>query len=142
MKRIYRIQVWVLFAVLLANFAAQVVYFYHLYYTPQDPLPVLHSSLLMGAVFVLFLVSFGLFMARLKAGYPLLVFYLALEFSFYLVNFVANGLRPGLGWFFHLREPDPVLWAVFFVGYVSMFASGYFLVLLLARRRVFDLSKP
>jgi hypothetical protein len=40
-----------------------------------------------------------------------------------------------LGWFFHLREPDPVLWAVFVIGYLSFFASGYFLALILIHHR-------
>jgi hypothetical protein len=136
MSRTLRIQVWVLFAVLLANFAAQVPYFIHLYYSPQHPLPDLRSALLMGGVLVLFLVSFGLLWAKRAAGYYLLIFYLALEFFFYLWN-IAGGVAHGYGLFFHLADRDPVLWVVNVVGYLSFFAAGYFLALLLVERRKF-----
>jgi len=139
MNRITRIQVWVLFGVLLANFVAQVPYFLHLYYTPQHPLPEVRSAFLMGAVFVLFLVSFGLWAAGSTAGYYLLIFYLALEFFFYLWN-IIGGVVHGFGLFFHLADRDPVLWAVNAIGYLSFFAAGYFLLLLVARRRQFGPS--
>src|SRR6266849_8830958 len=103
MNRTTRIQVWVLFAVLLANFVAQVPYFLRLDYSPQHPLPDLKSSLLMGSVFVLFLISFSLLVARRPAGYYLLIFYLALEFFFYLLNIVGGALH-GFGLFFHLAD--------------------------------------
>jgi len=137
MNRITRIQVWVLFGVLLANFVAQVPYFLHLYYTPQHPLPEVRSAFLMGAVFVLFLVSFGLWAAGSTAGYYLLIFYLALEFFFYLWN-IIGGVVHGFGLFFHLADRDPVLWAVNTIGYLSFFAAGYFLLLLVTRRRQFQ----
>ena len=137
MNRTTRIQVWVLFAVLLANFAAQVPYFLHLYYSPQHPLPDLKSSLLLGSVLMLFLVSFGLLVGRRGACYYLLIFYLALEFFFYLLNIVGGALH-GFGLFFHLADHDPVLWAVNAIGYLSFFAAGYFLLLLIARRRQFQ----
>lgn len=135
MNRNIRVQVWVLFSILLANFAAQIVYFFHLYYTPQHPLPEARSVLILGAVFALFLTSYILLLKRHKAGIYAMAFYLSVEFFFYLWNFVENGLRPGLGWFFHLREPDPVLWMVFAIGYLSFFASGYFLALVLIQSR-------
>jgi hypothetical protein len=137
MNRAIRIQVWVLFGVLLANFAAQVPYFLHLYYIPQHPLPDLKSSLLLGSVLVLFLVSFSLLLARRAAGYYLLIFYLALEFCFYLWN-IIGGMLHGFGLFFHLADRDPVLWAVNAVGYLSFIAAGYFLFLLIAQRREFQ----
>lgn len=137
MNRNILIQVWILFAILLSNFAAQIVYFYHLYYTPQHPLPGFRSTLLMGAVFVLFLVSYILLMKKRKAGFYMMVFYLCLEFFFYLWNIIGSGLRPEYGWFFHLRDRDPILWMVFAIGYLSFFASGYFLALLLYQHKNF-----
>ena len=127
-----------MFGVLLANFVAQVPYFIHLYYSPQHPLPDLKSSVLMGSVLALFLVSFSLLVAKQVAGYYLLFFYLALEFSFYLWNIVGGAVH-GYGLFFHLADRDPVLWPVNAVGYLSFFAAGYFLVLLLIQRRAFQL---
>ncbi len=136
MTRLTRLQVWALFAILLADFAAQVPYFMHLYYSPQHPLPDLKSSLLMGSVFALFMVSFALLIARKRAGYYLLIFYLALEFFFYLWN-IVGGVLHGYGLFFHLADRDAVLWAVNAVGYLSFFAAGYFLFLLIDKRREF-----
>lgn len=131
MNRNTIIQIWILFAILLSNFAAQIVYFYHLYYTPQHPLPSLRSALLLGSVFVLFLGSFILLVTKPKAGFYAMTSYLCVEFFFYLWNIIGNGLRPQYGWFFHFRDRDPVLWVVFAIGYLSFFASGYFLILLL-----------
>lgn len=134
MNRNMLVQVWTLFSILLANFAAQVVYFYHLYYTPQHPLPDPRSILVMGTVFALFLASYFLLITKHRAGYYAMVGFLSVEFLFYLWNIVGGGLHQGYGWFFHLREHDPILWAVFAIGYLSFFASGYFLALLLYRR--------
>ncbi len=135
MSRNLHIQSWILFSILLANFAAQVIYFFHLYYSPQHPFPTIRSTLIMGSVFGLFLVSFFLFITMHKIGFNLMVFYLSLEFLFYLWNFVTSGFRPGYGWFFHLREADPTLWIVFAIGYLSFFASGYFLLLMIFYRK-------
>ena len=135
MNRNILIQVWILFSILLSNFAAQIVYFYHLYYTPEHPLPNFRSALLMGSVFVLFLLSYILLIRKHKVAFYAMGFYLCLEFFFYLWNIVGSGLRPEYGWFFHLRDHDPVLWIVFAIGYLSFFASGYFLVLILVQRK-------
>jgi hypothetical protein len=134
MNRAVRLQVWTLSGVILANFLAQVIYYLHLYYTPQHPWPELRSSLAMGSVFALFLVGDALLIRGSKAGYRLMAIFLSLEFLFYLWNTVGAGLR-GPGWFFHLSNPDPILWVVFAVGYLNLFASGYFLCLLVYKRR-------
>ncbi len=135
MNRQLRSQAWILFASILANFVAQVVYFFHLYYTPQQPFPTLQSSLLMGGVFALFLVGYVLFIKYKRIGFYLLALFLLMEFAFYLWNFIGAGLR-GPGWFFHLSEPDPVLWTVFAIGYVNLFTSGYFLFLIWRNRQI------
>ncbi len=127
-------QVWALFAVILANFVAQIPYFLHLYYTPQHPFPELKSSILMGSVLVVFLVGFGLLQKRVKAGWYVLVFYLTVEFLFYLWN-IIGGVLHGYGLFFHLSDRDPILWVVNAIGYVTFFAAGAFLLLLITRRR-------
>ena len=40
----------------------------------------------------------------------------------------------GFGLFFHLQSPDMLLKIVFAIGYINLFAAGYFLGLLLVRR--------
>ena len=68
MSRTLRIQVWILFGIIMANFAAQVFYFLHLYYTPQHPFPEAKSFLLLGSVFALFLLGFTLFIQHKRVG--------------------------------------------------------------------------
>src|SRR6185369_17881731 len=97
-------QIWILFFILLSDFLAQIVYFYHLYYTPQHPFPMLRSTLLMGTVFILFLVSFILLLRKPRVGFFAMMFYLCLEFFFYLWNIIGSGVRPEYGWFFHFRD--------------------------------------
>lgn len=40
----------------------------------------------------------------------------------------------GYGLFFHLQNPDLLLKIVFAIGYINLFAAGYFIVLLLLKR--------
>ena len=134
MNRTTRIQVWILFGIIMANFIAQVLYFFRLYYTPQHPFPELKSFLLLGLVFVLFLLGFTLFIKNKRVGFYLLALFLSMEFVFYLWNLIGQVIN-GLGLFFHLRELDPVLWLVFLIGYLNLFASGYFLLLLFKNRQ-------
>ena len=134
MNRTTRIQVWILFGLIMANFVAQVFYFFHLYYTPQQPFPELKSFLLLGSVFALFLLGFTLFIKNKRVGFYLLTLFLSMVFVFYLWNLIGQ-LVNGFGLFFHLRELDPVLWLVFLIGYLNLFASGYFLLLLLKNRQ-------
>ncbi len=134
MNRSLRLQIWILSGIILANFVAQVFYFLHLYYTPQHPLPELRSLVTLGSVFALFLVGDILLIKHSKIGYYLMFVFLLLEFLFYGWN-IIGGVINGYGWFFHLAEPDPILWAVFALGYINFFAAGYFLFLLFYRRR-------
>ncbi len=127
-------QIRILAGTILANYVAQVIYFLHLYYTPQHPLPDLKSAVLMGAVFALFLIGYALFIKHHRSGFYVLGFYLSLEFLFYLWNLIGGGLH-GPGWFFHLSEPDPILWIVFAIGYLNLFTTGYFLFLLVIHRQ-------
>jgi hypothetical protein len=136
MNRTLLTQAWLLSGIILANFVAQIFYFIHLYYTPQNPLPNLQSTLALGSVFVLFLAGVVLLLLKPYMGYIVLSIFLALEFFFYLWN-IIGGMLHGYGMFFHLAEPDPTLWVVFAIGYLNFFASGYFLFLLLYKRREF-----
>ena len=65
-----------------------------------------------------------------------MVMFLAVEFLFYLWNTLGEVIH-GYGLFFHLNNPDLLLRAVFAIGYVNLFASGYFLALLLLKRSRF-----
>jgi hypothetical protein len=136
MSRSLRLQFWVLSGIVLANFIAQVPYYLHLYYTPQRPFPQARSFLELGFVFALFACGCLLLARRRRAGYVLLTTFLMLEFAFYLWTTVGSVVH-GYGLFFQLRNPDPILRAVFAIGYLNLFAAGYFLVLLATRRNSF-----
>ena len=132
-----RFQVIVLFLLILANFIAQVPYFLHLYYKPGiNLLAEARPFLIMGFVFVVFLVASILLFKRTVAGYWLMLIFLAVEFLFYLWNTVSEVVH-GFGLFFHLQNPDLLLRTVFAIGYINLFASGYFLCLLLWKRSDF-----
>jgi hypothetical protein len=59
-----------------------------------------------------------------------------MEFLFYLWNTVGEVIH-GFGLFFHIYNPNLTLRIVFTIGYLNLFAAGYFLLLLLVKRRIF-----
>ena len=137
-SRNIRIQVIILFLLILANFIAQIPYYLHLYYNPNNVLAQAKGGLLMLFVFGIFLFASILLFKRQVLGYWLMVMFLAVEFLFYLWNTIGEVIH-GYGLFFHLNNPDLLLRAVFAIGYVNLFASGYFLgLLLLKRSRLLD----
>jgi hypothetical protein len=132
-----RVQVIVLFLLILANFIAQIPYFLRLYYKPGlSLLAEARPFLLMGFVFAVFLVASILLFKRTIAGYWLMLIFLAVEFLFYLWNTIGEVVH-GYGLFFHSNNPDFLLRIVFAIGYINLFASGYFLCLLLLKRTDF-----
>src|SRR5579884_4097473 len=131
-----RIQVIILFLLILANFIAQIPYYFHLYYNPNNLLAEARGVLLMLFVFGIFLLASVLLFKRRVLGYWLMIVFLAVEFLFYLWNTVGEVIH-GYGLFFHLSNPDLLLKVVFAIGYVNLFASGYFLGLLLVKRALF-----
>lgn len=72
-------------------------------------------------------------MKRKVLGYWLLFAFLLMEFLFYLYN-ETFGLVHGYGIPYHLLHDDPILKVVFLIGFLNLFASGYFLFLLLHKR--------
>ncbi len=131
-----RVQVIILFLLILANFIAQIPYYLHLYYNPNNLLAQAKGALLMLFVFGVFLLASTLLFKRRVLGYWLMVIFLAIEFLFYLWNTIGEVIH-GYGLFFHLNNPDLLLKVVFAIGYVNLFASGYFLALLLLKRSNF-----
>ena len=131
-----RVQVIILFLLILANFLAQIPYYLHLYYNPNNLLAQLRGGFLLLIVFAVFLLASILLFKRTVIGYWLMVTFLAVEFLFYAWN-TLGGVIHGYGFFYHLANPDLILRAVFAIGYVNLFVSGYFLCLLLLKRATF-----
>jgi hypothetical protein len=87
-------------------------------------------------VFVVFLLASYLLFKRTVLGYWLMILFLTMEYLFYLWNTIG-GVLHGYGFLFQLANPDFLLRAVFAIGYVNLFISGYFLCLLLLKRATF-----
>lgn len=127
-------QVDILFILILANFITQIPYTIHLYGVSR--LATISPGIIaMYVVFALFLIGYFLFRQKRVLGYWLLVIFLALEFVFYLWGFIGS-LIHGFSPFFQLFNQDPILRTVFAIGYINLFASGYFLFLLLCKKSV------
>lgn len=129
-------QVGILFALVLANFMAQIPYFFHLYYRSQPLFISMRSFLVLGFVFAFFLAASFLLFYRQRIGYFLMVAFLSVEFLFYLWGLVGSTLH-GYMLFFQLNNPDLLLRIVYSIGYLNFFASGYFLYLILRHRNFF-----
>ena len=128
-----QIQVIILWLLILADFIAQIPYYLHLYYNPNNVLAQAKGGMIMLFVLGVFLLASILLFKRQLLGYWLMVVFLSVEFLFYLWNTIGEVIH-GYGLFFHLSNPDLLLRAIFAIGYVNLFASGYFLVLLLLKR--------
>ena len=118
-----------LVVVILANYLAQVPYDLHLYGTRFNPVGA--AMLVLTAIW--FLAGLVLLRRGHPAGYWLTLSFLIVDFGFYLYNIVAGTIH-GYGPLYHLANMrDPILWAVFLVGYLNFLAAGG-LVWQLARR--------
>ncbi len=124
------VQARVLFALILLNFVAQVPYYIHLYAGRQAVAVTARSSLIMGAVFAVFLLASWLLFTGQRPGYPLMVAFLAVEFLFYLFGLITSTLH-GFAPFFQVGNPDVVLRVIYSIGYMNLFASGYYIWLLI-----------
>jgi hypothetical protein len=131
-----KVQVIVLFSLILANFIAQVAYYLRLYYNPSDLLTPVRGILVMLLVFAFFLLASMLLFRGKALGYWLMLVFVAVEFFFYLGNAIGE-VTGGHGLFFHLANPDLVLKTIFAIGYLNLFASAYLLGLLLLQRKHF-----
>ncbi len=130
------VQAKILALLILVNFAAQVPYFFHLYYRRQSPAISARSFLIMGAVLAFFATAAILLFKGQRFGYSLMLMFLSVEFLFYLLGVVESTLR-GYGPFFQVDNPDIVLRIIYSIGYLNLFVAGYFLFLLLRHREAF-----
>lgn len=140
-RRSILLQAKVAFLLILVNFLAQVPYFFYLYYRRQSFSVSLRSFLIMGLVFAVFLSGSILLFTHRRWGYPLMMLFLLAEFFFYLLN-VINSAVHGFGLFFQIHNPDLILRVIYSIGYMNLFASGYFLYLLIRYRDLFSSKLP
>lgn len=113
--------------VVALDYAAQVPYVLDLYGTQFSP----RGAVLLGATLLWFLVGLGLFRPGAGRGRWVLIIYALVQFAFYFHGIVimsAFGDGP-LYQMSHAR--DPIVAAVFLVGYLTFIAAGLFLFVLL-----------
>ena len=122
--------------VVLTNYAAQSPYAWHLHKSPA-----VSGTLLLGATLLWFLCGYFGLLFGLRVGYWLLLSYLLAVVSFYSWN-IFNQVRHGYPPFMHLQERDPILFAVFAIGYVNLLAGIAFTGYLLRYRQALLSPKP
>jgi hypothetical protein len=121
---------WVMFAIIVADYVAQIPYYLRLYYFPHHAAPSLFGTLGLAMTLAWFLVGFALLLRGRPMGYWLTLTFLVTETGFYLYNNIAQ-VAHGYPPFFHLANPDPILWTVFAIGYLNMLAGVVFIAALL-----------
>lgn len=125
--------VWTMFAIVIADYIAQIPYYLRLYYFPHHAAPAPLGTLALAATLVWFLVGFTLLLRGRAQGYWLTLTFLLTETGFYLYNAIGQSLH-GYSPFFHLTNPDPILWAVFAIGYLNMIAGIVFIAAMIFGR--------
>ncbi len=140
-SRCIAVQARILFGLILANFLAQIPYFFHNHYQAQPWSISARSFLIMGSVLGFFLAAAFLLSKRRSLGYVLMLIYLSVEFLFYTGGVIGSIIH-GYGLFFQMSNPDLLLRLIFSIGYVNLLASGYFLFLLVRYRRYFQTTYP
>lgn len=130
---------WLMLAVVGANYLAQIPYYLHLYYFPHGALPSARGVALLGFTLIWFVAGVVGLALRRAAGYWLLGAYFVTVVIFYLhglINQVTHGYPPTL--FLHLN--DPILTVVFAIGDLNLLLCAVFVVILARYRR--DLIAP
>jgi hypothetical protein len=123
-----------LFITTIANFVAQIPYYFHQYYLATRSAPSILGLVLMTVVLGWFLAGCYLLAQRKNIGYLLTVSFLIIEFLFYLQTQIMQYLS-GRGVFLYVLHPDDwLLFLVFGIGYINFFASAWFIIHLLKRK--------
>jgi hypothetical protein len=121
----------ILFWIVVANYLSLIPYSLHLYHNLWGT--NLKGTLLLIATFLLFLIPYILLQKGRQAGYIGMLVFLTVEFLFYLENFVGS-LIHGFPPFYHLANPDPILFTAFLIGHTNFIAAGYYLYYFLKKR--------
>ena len=124
----WRAGLYVLFALTVLNYLAQIPYyihFYGVYHAAPSPLGVA----LLAGTFALFLVGFSLTLRNSRGGWWLLLGFLALEFVFYLVHNLSGAFLQDL------PLNDPLFLVVSLIGYLNTVAALIYLVVLIRGRQ-------
>lgn len=120
-----------LLVVVLANYAAQVVYYLRLYY----PAPPALGTISLALTLMWFLAGYLGTQRDWRLGLPLLVTYLLTMVGFYLYNTIEM-LAHGYGVLWHFQHHDLPVRVVFAIGDLNLIVGIVALAALLMRRGV------
>ena len=123
-----------LLGVVITNYIAQIPYYIHQYYLPNELLPSLYGTVLLSLTLVWFLIAYKLLHIGRKRGWVLMLLFLSAEFLFYLQTQILQGITSHQI-LLHVYHPKGLLlFIVFGIGYINFIASVYF-ILYLARNK-------
>lgn len=114
-----------LFWATIINYSAQIPYYLYNYYFPYHVPPTLSSIVLLGITLAWFVLGYAGVRQQRRWGYYALLRFLLVEAVFY-----AHTLLLGT-FIFQLQHPNPVIKAVFLIGYLSGIVAGYYAYLLI-----------
>lgn len=117
-----------LFWVTIANYVAQVPYYFHNYYIPFHALPTFTGLILLAVTLVWFLVGYAGVCKGRSYGYYTLLSFLIVEALFYGLSLVSGAFL------FQMQNPSLLIKAVFLMGYISGAVSAYYAYSLISRR--------
>ncbi len=126
----WRTSLHVLLAVTLLNYLAQIPYYIHFYGIHRvGPSPI--GVLLLALTLMLFLAGYILTLQEKPAGWWLLVGFLLLEFSFYIVHNLSGAFLNDI------PIGDPLFLVVSLIGYLNTIVALIYLIALIRARSVF-----
>lgn len=118
-----------LFWVVIADYLAQIPYYFVNDYFPRHTAPTLSSVALLGVTLVWFLVGYLGHRAHRRFGFWVLLTFLLVESIFYLATLASGAIV------FELDNPSLIIRIVFLVGYVTGIVSLLYAVALVVFRR-------
>ncbi len=114
-----------LVSITILNYAAQIPYFFHYYYSSSHPLPAIRASILLGFTLLWFLCGVVGYRRNRWWGFATLTSFLFVEALFYILT-IATGTFIG-----QLRNHPYTIDVVFIIGYLSGLTAAYYFIRIL-----------
>jgi hypothetical protein len=127
----WRTSLYVLFAITILNYLAQIPYYIH-FYGVHHVAPSLLGVALLACTLILFLAGYFLTLRNRRFGWWLLVGFLLLEFGFYVLHNISGAFLQDL------PVSDPLFLVVSLIGYLNTVVALIYLIVLIRARK--DLS--
>ncbi len=126
----WRTGLYVLFAVTVLNYVAQIPYYMH-FYGVHHVAPSALGMVLLALTFALFLAGYVYTLRGHRFGGRILFGFLALEFVFYLLHNLSGAFLQDL------PVSDPLFLIVSLIGYLNTIVAFVYLILMLKDWKLF-----